>query len=216
MRLFLSLLLILLTGAASATTINFEGVVGDDGTQILNPSYTESGFTFSSTDDRSGIQGKDVVGINDSAHLFWCGVEGYGFITPDCLGNTITLSHETDAFSLQSFVGGGINFESGSEPTLIVSGQLVGGGTLIEEIDISSGEMQTILMGSAWTNLESVSFQAKIVNFHCCSSSFNGSIDDIVVTAVPLPASVWLFGSALAGLGWLRRKKPSNTFKYHL
>ena len=27
------------------------------------------------------------------------------------------------------------------------------------------------------------------------------------VTAVPLPAAVWLFGSALAGLGWMRRKQ---------
>ncbi len=26
-------------------------------------------------------------------------------------------------------------------------------------------------------------------------------------TVVPIPASVWLFGSALAGLGWLRRKR---------
>jgi hypothetical protein len=27
------------------------------------------------------------------------------------------------------------------------------------------------------------------------------------VSAVPIPAAVWLFGSALAGLGWLRRKQ---------
>jgi hypothetical protein len=26
-------------------------------------------------------------------------------------------------------------------------------------------------------------------------------------TAVPIPAAVWLFGSALAGLGWMRRKQ---------
>jgi hypothetical protein len=26
-------------------------------------------------------------------------------------------------------------------------------------------------------------------------------------TAVPIPAAVWLFGSALAGLGWMRRRK---------
>jgi hypothetical protein len=26
-------------------------------------------------------------------------------------------------------------------------------------------------------------------------------------SAVPIPAAVWLFGSALAGLGWMRRKK---------
>ena len=28
-----------------------------------------------------------------------------------------------------------------------------------------------------------------------------------VVAAVPVPAAVWLFGSALAGLGWMRRKQ---------
>jgi hypothetical protein len=27
------------------------------------------------------------------------------------------------------------------------------------------------------------------------------------VTAVPVPAAIWLFGSALAGLGWMRRKQ---------
>jgi hypothetical protein len=27
------------------------------------------------------------------------------------------------------------------------------------------------------------------------------------ITAVPVPAAVWLFGSALAGLGWIKRKK---------
>ena len=31
------------------------------------------------------------------------------------------------------------------------------------------------------------------------------------VSAVPVPAAVWLFGSALAGLGWLRRKQASQT-----
>jgi len=29
------------------------------------------------------------------------------------------------------------------------------------------------------------------------------------ITAVPVPAAVWLFGSALAMLGWIRRKKAS-------
>ena len=29
------------------------------------------------------------------------------------------------------------------------------------------------------------------------------------VTAVPIPAAVWLLGSALAGLGWLRRKQTA-------
>jgi hypothetical protein len=29
------------------------------------------------------------------------------------------------------------------------------------------------------------------------------------VSAVPIPAAVWLFGSALAGLGWLRRRQTA-------
>jgi hypothetical protein len=36
-----------------------------------------------------------------------------------------------------------------------------------------------------------------------------GNIRNVVsgsVSAVPIPAAAWLFGSALAGLGWLRRK----------
>jgi hypothetical protein len=32
-------------------------------------------------------------------------------------------------------------------------------------------------------------------------------VDNIVVSTVPIPAAVWLFGSALAGLGWIRRKQ---------
>ena len=43
--------------------------------------------------------------------------------------------------------------------------------------------------------------------------SFNGTNPEsfdtnyFVATAVPIPAAVWLFGSALAGLGWMRRKQ---------
>lgn len=33
------------------------------------------------------------------------------------------------------------------------------------------------------------------------------SIVSGALTAVPVPAAVWLFGSALAGLGWMRRKQ---------
>ena len=30
-----------------------------------------------------------------------------------------------------------------------------------------------------------------------------------LVTAVPIPAAVWLFGSALVGLGWFRRSQAA-------
>ena len=209
MRLLICLFFILLASTASAVTIGFEGVVADDGTLNLSDGYTESSFIFSSYDGRAAIVGKDRNRYSDydSASLNWCGFEGYNYVDPPCLYNTVTLSHEDGAFSLQSFVGGGSDFEYSSEPTLIVSGQLADGSVLIEEVDISGSGMQTIIMSSAWTNLESVSFSAKVMESHCCSASFNGRIDNIVVTAVPLPAAVWLFGSGLGLLGWMKRNR---------
>jgi hypothetical protein len=37
--------------------------------------------------------------------------------------------------------------------------------------------------------------------------STNRDIISGAVTTVPIPSAVWLFGSALAGLGWMRRRK---------
>jgi hypothetical protein len=38
-------------------------------------------------------------------------------------------------------------------------------------------------------------------------AAFNAAITDINVSVVPVPAAIWLFGSALAGLGWMKRKQ---------
>ena len=38
---------------------------------------------------------------------------------------------------------------------------------------------------------------------------FNGEFGTTAVAFVPVPAAVWLFGSALAGLGWMRRKQAT-------
>jgi hypothetical protein len=35
----------------------------------------------------------------------------------------------------------------------------------------------------------------------------SGYVTGVTASQVPIPAAVWLFGSALAGLGWLRRKQ---------
>ena len=63
----------------------------------------------------------------------------------------------------------------------------------------SEGEIwETVFLSGQLNNLTSITF----TNF-----SRPVQLDNIVVQAVPVPAAVWLFGSALAGLGWLRRKQ---------
>jgi hypothetical protein len=39
--------------------------------------------------------------------------------------------------------------------------------------------------------------------------TLTGSGDTITLNVVPIPAAVWLFGSALVGLGWMRRKQDA-------
>ena len=36
-----------------------------------------------------------------------------------------------------------------------------------------------------------------------------GGVDTLTLQVVPIPAAVWLFGSALAGLGWIRRRQTA-------
>ena len=78
-----------------------------------------------------------------------------------------------------------------------VYGGLAGGGTADLSTAIGTGD---------WLTLEyfSVNDTCYIVGY---CSFHAASLDDITVSAVPIPAAVWLFGSALAGLGWLKRKK---------
>ena len=78
------------------------------------------------------------------------------------------------------------------------SGGVVGGGGADLSVAVGTGD---------WLNLQSLEL-----------SSFGGGafsvyevqMDNIVVSGVvPIPAAVWLFGSALAGLGWIRRQRKA-------
>ena len=60
-------------------------------------------------------------------------------------------------------------------------------------------DWQTYNFDSSWEN----------ASYVLMWTSGNVSIDNISTTVVPIPAAAWLFGSALAGLGWLRCTRPS-------
>ncbi len=92
-----------------------------------------------------------------------------------------------------------------------VTGFLAGGGivstTLYLDLlaDGQGGvdDFQTFVFGSEWTYLESVEFVATgPANIY--GTRF--AVDNLVLNVVPIPAAVYLFGSALLGLSWMRRK----------
>jgi hypothetical protein len=82
--------------------------------------------------------------------------------------------------------------------TQIISFLGYSNGVLVEE----SGNYWVTTSGPLWIELNWSSIDSlQIVN-----SGSQWVMDDFTYSVVPIPAAVWLFGSALAGLGWIRKK----------
>ena len=127
--------------------------------------------------------------------------------TPSFTGNTGNALHtfayiptgismvslEGKVFSLNSLDIWGL-------PT-VVTGYYVGGGTVETNINPPLPGPNTpytaVVFDSSWQDLERIVFSTEPIGFF---------IDNINVSVVPIPAAIWFFGSALAGLGWLRKK----------
>ena len=174
----------LFSGAAVAAPINID--FESESLGALSP-LSVDGFTFSSfsnaaVTDFSGDQKFGTL-IGAPCDLFACGPL------------LIDLKRDDDgAFALY---GADViwNVASGFGD-LSISGVKVGGG-------FAAGPV-----GSAdWLNLESVSFSVLSLCGACGADVLELYIDNVSVQAVPIPAAVWLFGSALAGLGWMKRRK---------
>ncbi|MDB4307867.1 VPLPA-CTERM sorting domain-containing protein, partial [Gammaproteobacteria bacterium] len=80
-----------------------------------------------------------------------------------------------------------------------VTGYFQSGATISTSLsgDGAAFTWDSAFFDSGWTNLVAVEFVSNDLQ----------AIDNIVIATVPIPAAVWLFGSALAGLGWMRRKQ---------
>ena len=62
---------------------------------------------------------------------------------------------------------------------------------------------QTIQFDSSFQGIHRLTYESQEQTWE----TTYGFVDNITVNVVPIPAAAWLFGSALAGLGWLRRKQ---------
>lgn len=184
-RLAVTLLALLAINPAFAVTIDFESIDSytgaPAGVQGASEIQTE-GFVF------SAFAYMDLSSLDDNSFL-------RTDATHDAYPITMrAISGET--FALESFsalLGG-----------WTVTGYYAGGGTIQTGLGLGGYEGTSVktnlLLGSEWQGLESVTFEANFEFFY-------SGLDDIVVSTVPIPAAVWLFGSALVGLGWMRRKQ---------
>lgn len=182
---------------AVAVTIDFEELTIGDGPASIADWVESGGYEFSGSATPgpwpdgylakvfTGDTGTNSFGVN----TWFVGQDSYGALATVAMrkadGGAFAL-HSIDLLLQTDPYGGSISY----------SGTLEGGGAANLSTAVGTGD---------WLNLVLVDFTAYGDGFGLGGFT-SVEIDNVNVSAVPIPAAVWLFGSALAGLGWLRRK----------
>lgn len=180
-----------LVGAASASTMTFEGVAPPGDFTIPVTPYTEGGFTL--TDSSAVFNGifDSAFGVNsNSSDVFgWCA---------GCGPVTITLTKDGGgAFDFASFDTAILDTAFGANEIDVI-GYLSGGGT----------STVTVTQTNTWTTHFIGFIDVTSVDFafganH--SDLFDHAMDNLTMN-VPEPASIALLGLGLVGVGLARRR----------
>lgn len=187
------------TAQAGAVTIDFDDTLP---TYFNLPTYQEDGFTLTSNtpdstliDDNNTVRGNLGVfsGGTNSQSIFW-----------GANGETSALSLANDSglsFSVLSLDASSVYNSSG---VLTLTGTLSSGGSVTENLVLNSALTTYNLSSMSDITDLTISFDGAVYD-----APFD--LDNVNVNVVPIPAAVWLFGSALAGLlGWSRRRTAAN------
>lgn len=188
MRSIAIMLLMMFSSATSAATINIDFESVPLGTEAP---LTIDGFLFDAPTALVPVI-SDAPGGGQRLEM---GALGY----TDSGGNAGPISFEmtrTDGLSFAylsgDVTGGGAYFGGG----VSVIGTKTGGGIATDPI--GTGD---------WLDLVKVTFSVSSSGPPSSPEVLIVTADNITVSVVPIPAAAWLFGSALAGLGWMRRKR---------
>jgi hypothetical protein len=187
-------------GTLSAQAESISVITFDSQPEVYfeSPLY-DSGYVFSSNYDGFGANNDSSWPSNGTTHLMsWSNEGNYsGFDL------TSSIAGVFDVFSFD-FAGA---YSNGNGPvnSLVVTGWL--DGVSVDAASFTAGV--DFLNASTYTTLD-ISFLG-IDMLTVTAEGFNNraNFENFVVTAVPLPAAAWLFGSALAGLGWMRRRQTA-------
>jgi hypothetical protein len=188
-----ALLLVGSIAVAAPVVIDFDDTLP---TYIGLETYQEDGFTLiSNQPDGTLIDQNDTVRSNigiysggtSSQSLFW-GANG--------ANSTISIVADSGLrFSIDSLDASSLYNTAGD---LTLTGTKAGGGTVSQTLTLNSDLTSYNVTGLGLvTNL--------VLSFDGSVDAAPYDVDNISLNAVPVPAAVWLFASALGMLGWLRR-----------
>ena len=204
-------LLFLITSSVGATTVTLDFESLDDvsfldadavpGSEGYVP-VVENGFVLDASTSAFNVGiSTDVSGNNFLAFCGWCSEGG-----PNGVGaeNVSIYAENGSAFNLQSidtltFGGNGSFFFTGQ-----ITGYIDG---VAQAYAVISSEPATLTFDESWSNLTKINIAWNTP--YSLPDLMGTGVDNIVLQVVPVPAAVWLFGSALAGLGWMSRKQTS-------
>jgi hypothetical protein len=162
---------------AATVTIDFDEVAPTSG---MSPITVESkGYEFHAT---TSFGNPPDIGVSSNG-IYAYGENSFGYCET-CSATIIMERLDQGVFSVLALDSLGAGWFSGT---------LNGGST----VNLSLASLGT----GDWLNLT----QLVVYDANTFGDNYV-HIDNIVVSAVPVPAAVWLFGSALVGLGWLRKK----------
>jgi len=183
--ILITILLLFSATANSATiTIDFESLEHSD-PYITIDSYSEDGFLFTVQNSLLGVRGTTDAWYAGSTALY----NGFG-------GKETVFTKGGEAFDLLSIDVSEIEIPLGSSTVTFTRD---GGHSQTFVTDGPFG-FETFLFDSRFLGATSVSWVSEF-------GTPIPQVDNIIINTVPIPATTWLFGSALAGLGWIRRRR---------
>lgn len=221
-RRFLPIILLLFSGqiVAAPVIVDFDG---SDGQQISDGVWAENGMTVESGYITDGLYfqaytpGPAVTpGNGDSlifpvpggaVNIFATGAD-HQYTSPFYGDWDWTYSHVFDLYSLDicAVTGPGDCSMTGQA---VVAGSPIAflghrsdGAVLTSGFEVAPGS-GTVVFDSSWRSLNRV----EIVEAYPFSPDISWELDNIAVNVVPIPAAVWLFASALIGLGLVKRDR---------
>ena len=197
MRHSIAAVFLVLAGSAQAMTIDFQDgdpalirTSQDPDACIPQLSVNHDGFNFDNPGNCGAYtQYFDGVSSDNLGLYFAAGPGQVG------AGVTMTQLNGQD-FDLLS-----LDVLQGATSFMQIFGYNDGLQTYSTSVNITGGFFMNEVLN--WTGVDEVLF------FQPWTRPNSIGIDNLVVNVVPIPAAVWLFGSALVGLGWLRRRQTA-------